>query len=128
MLTHRALALLRLRQLVPTSGRTWTLLGGALLYVAAWIFAGDTGATLALLCNVLLAIGAWDVYRTLGGLVTWRRLRWWQAVLVALLYAAGYLVPPVIILRGLSQAWRARREALAARPGQIAELEKDLGL
>jgi hypothetical protein len=128
MLTRRTLAILRMRSLLPTTVRTLALLAGAVLYVLAWVFAGDTGAWLCLLSNLVLAVGAWPLYSTLAGLVHWDRLTWWQRLLVALKYLLGYVVPPIIIWRGLRQAWRARRDALAAQPAQIARLERDLGL
>ena len=67
-------------------------------------------------------------HSTLAGLVRWGRLSAWQRVLVALLYLLGYVVPPIVIVRGVQQVWRARQAQLAARPAQIAQLERELGL
>jgi hypothetical protein len=128
MLRSRVLTILRSRDLVPTSLRVPALLVGAVLYVLAWVFASDTGAWLCLACNVVLLVGAWPLYRDLAGLVRWGRLNTWQRIGAAVLYLLGYVVPFPVIVRGLQQAWRARQARLAARPGQIAKLEKDLGL
>jgi hypothetical protein len=128
MLTRRAPTILRICQLLRTTVRSLALLAGAVLYVLAWLFAGTTGAWLALACNLVLSAGAWDAYHTVGGLIVWSRLHWWQAPLVLVLFAAGYLVPPVVIWRGLRQACRARQAQLATRPAEIARLERELGM
>jgi hypothetical protein len=128
MLNRRALVILRMKSLLPTTVRTLALLASAVLYVLAWLFAGSTGAWLVLACNLVLAVLAWPAYSTLGGWVRWSRQRWRQRVGMLALYLLGYVVPPIVIVRGLQQAWRARQAAIAERPGQIARMEKDMGL
>jgi hypothetical protein len=113
MLTRRALAILRMRSLIPRTARTLALLAGALLYVLAWLLAGQAGAWLALACNLVLAVFAWPVYSTLGGLVRWDRLTWGKRVLVGLVFLLGYVAPVLVIWRGFRASWRARRDALA---------------
>jgi hypothetical protein len=134
MLTKRALYVARMRGYVPSGWRGWLLVPTVPAYlasiVAGFVVAGDAGASVsaALIVAVTAACLAldWRGFLTLGGHITWRRPGWrWLFVLA---YLALFIAPAVVLWQQVRAANQARRAAIAARPQQIAQLERSLGL
>jgi hypothetical protein len=135
MLTRRTLALARLRGLLPRTARGWALSALAVLYAAAVLvafFSADVGAGVVLAVNAgaLIVVSPFGVrgFLTLAGRLRWHQYGPWARVGLACLYLAGWLVPPVWLWLTASDAMRARRAEVAARPARIAEMERALGL
>jgi hypothetical protein len=121
---------------VPQSWRGWLLALTVPAYLAAilsgFVVAGDAGATVsaALILAVTAACLALDArgFVTLGGRFTWQRMTFWRRLLALFVFWLFFVAPALVLWQHLRAANQARRAALLARPGQIARLERELGM
>jgi hypothetical protein len=130
MVTRRAWLILGARGWVPTTIKGWVLAEITALYlvsVAVWlVINAGVGTTLVIGVNLALALFDWHSYLTLGKRVHWSQLDTWAQVGVVMVYLMVFVAPLLVLWATIRTAWRQSQAAIAARPQEIARLERQL--
>jgi hypothetical protein len=133
MLLRRTVVLrARARGLVAATGRDWFLLALAGVYLvgvaAAFLGTMDLAAPCVVGVNVGLVLFDWPGFFTLSHRVSWRQMDAVGRVGVGLVLATLWIAPVLYLDPALCRAWGRWQAELAARAGEMARLERAMGL